>query len=166
MAPVSNKRTVNGGFSIAKFNPVISLLLILSVILFQFTACVFNAPTQSSVLNRPETKIIDVQSSIVMKALLRVLNAKKFTVNADRTNGQRLETEWLQDGSYRSMVLAEVLPLGKYRSQLKVNLLLQKKAFLQESWQPTDKIDKTVYSDFMNDVVMESYRVLYDGRRN
>ena len=108
--------------------------------------------------------MIDVQSSVVMKALVRVLADKNFKVNAARTNQQSLETEWLQDGSYRSMVQAEVLPLEKYRSQLKVTLLLQKKAFLKESWQPVDKIDKTVYKEFMNDVLIESYRVLYDRR--
>lgn len=97
-----------------------------------------------------------------MKALVRVLTDKKFKVNAERTSGQSLETEWLQDGSYRSMVLAEVFPLEKYRSRLKITLLLQKKTFLQESWQPMDKIDKTIYKDFMNDVLIESYRVLYD----
>ena len=158
------KRSVAGRFSIARFNHVLSLLLAFAVILFGVTACGLNTPSQTPVLNRPETKVIDVQSSVVMKALVRVLTEKKFSINAGRTNGRNLETEWLQDGSYRSMVLAEVLPLDKYRSQLKVNLLLQKKAFLREAWQPLDRIDKTVYKDFMNDVLIECYRVLYDRR--
>lgn len=151
-------------FSIARFKNVLSLLLAFAVCLFLFTACALNTPSQTPVINRPETKVIDVQSSVVMKALVRVLAEKKFSINAGRTNGRSLETEWLQDGPYRSMVLAEVLPLDKYRSQLKVTLLLQKKRFLQETWQPLDRIDKTVYKDFMNDVLIECYRVLYDRR--
>jgi hypothetical protein len=131
-----------------------------------FAACVPNTPSQTPDLNRFETKIFDFPSSVVMKALLRVLSDKKFKVNAERSNGhgQSLQTEWLQDGSYRSMVRAEVSTLGKYLSQLKVNLQLQKKPFLQESWESIDKIDRTVYNDFMNDVLIESYRVLYDRR--
>lgn len=164
MISSSKKISAPGGFPVGRVNRIIFLPIALSIIIFLFTACVLHSPTQTPVLNQPETKIIDAQSSVVMKALVRVLTAKKFKVNAERTNQQSLETEWLQDGSYRSMVLAEVLPLGKYRSQLKVNLLLQKKAFLQETWQPMDKIDKTVYKDFMNDVLIESYRVLYDRR--
>ena len=159
-----NKINPHCGFPFGRVNRIVFLPITASCILLLFSACVLNTPSQTPVLNRPETKIFDVQSSVVMKALVRVLTDKRFKVNAERTNQQSLETEWLQDGSYRSMVLAEVLPLEKYRSQLKVTLLLQKKPFLQESWQPMDKIDKTVYKDFMNDVLIESYRVLYDRR--
>jgi hypothetical protein len=159
-----NKMNPRNGFSFSRVNRIAFFPIALSINLFLFTACVLNPPSQTPVLNQPETKMIDVQSSVVMKALVRVLADKNFKVNAARTNQQSLETEWLQDGSYRSMVQAEVLPLEKYRSQLKVTLLLQKKAFLKESWQPVDKIDKTVYKEFMNDVLIESYRVLYDRR--
>jgi len=150
------------GFSATRKIGSIGLPIALSGIIWLIAACALNTPSQSPVSNRPETKIIDARPSVVMKALVRVLAVKKFKVNPERTNQQNLETEWLQDGSYRSMVQAEVLPLGNHRSQLKVTLLLQKKAFFQENWQPTDQIDKTVYSEFMNDVLIESYRVLYD----
>ncbi|MDF1593186.1 MAG: hypothetical protein P1P89_16850 [Desulfobacterales bacterium] len=158
-----NKINLHNRFSFGRVNPIVFLPITAACILLLW-ACVMHPPSQTPVLNQPETKNFDVQSSVLMKALVRVLTDKKFKVNAERTGGQSLETEWLQDGSYRSMVLAEVLPLEKFRSQLKVTLLLQKKPFLQESWQPMDKIDKTVYKDFMNDVLIESYRVLYDRR--
>lgn len=153
-----------GRFPLAHCNHMPNLLLIFLVVLFAASACTLNLPSQTPVLNQPETQIIDFQSSIVMKALLQVLTEKRFSINAGKTHGLSLETEWLQDGSYRSMVLAEVQPLDKFRSRLKVNLLLQKKGFLRETWQPVDKIDKTVYKDFMNDVLIESYRVIYDRR--
>lgn len=159
-----NKINPRNGFPFGRVNRIVFLPITASCILLLLSACVLNTPSQTPVLNQPETKIFDVQSSVVMKALVRVLTDKKFSVNAERTNQHSLETEWLQDGAYRSMVLAEVLPLEKFRSLLKVTLLLQKKPFLQESWQPMDKIDKTVYKDFMNDVLIESYRVLYDRR--
>ena len=127
-------------------------------------ACSFHTPSQTPVLNQPETKIFDFQTSVVMKALVRVLTDKKFKINAGRTTGQSIETEWLLDGSYRSMALAEVVPLEKYRSQLKMSLLVQKKSFLGDAWQPKDEIDQTVYKDFMNEVLIECYRVLYDRR--
>ena len=159
-----NKINLHNRFSFGRVNRIIFLPIALSCILLLFSACVLNTPSQTPDLNRFETKIFDFPSSVVMKALLRLLSDKKFKVNAERSNGQSLQTEWLQDGSYRSMVRAEVSTLGKYLSQLKVNLQLQKKTFLQETWQPQDKIDKTVYNDFMNDMLIESYRVLYDRR--
>jgi len=164
MTTLSENGNATGRFTIAGSNHLISLLLILSIILLGFSACALNTPSQTPVLNQPETKIMDFQSSVVMKALVQVLTEKKFVINPGRSHGQSLETEWLQDGSYRSMVLAEIQSLDKYRSRLKVRLLLQKKAFLKETWQPLDKVDKTIYKDFMNDVLIESYRVLYDRR--
>ena len=164
LKPNLKKTNSPGGIYATRKTSTIRLSIALSIVLFLFTACVLNTPSQTPVSNRPDTKIFDFQSAVVMKSLVRVLTDKKFTVNAERTNQQSLETEWLEEGPYRSMVQAEVLPLEKYRSQLTVTLLLQKKAFLQESWQSTDKIDKTVYKDFMNDVLIECYRVLYDRR--
>jgi len=162
MKPALNNFNVPSEFPVSRIRRIVWLPIALSCIIMFFSACTFHAPSETPVLNQAETKIFDFQSAVVMQALVRVLTEKKFKVNADRTGRQSLETEWLQDGSYRSMVQAEVLPLEKYRSQLTITLLLQKKAFLQESWQPQDKIDKTVYNDFMNDVLIESYRVLYD----
>jgi len=164
MMYASIKNNAPGRFPIDRVNCIIFLPIALLCTLLLFTACAQNTPSQTPALNQPESQIIDIQSSVVMKALLRVLADKKFKVNAERTNKQSLETEWLQEGSYRSMVQAEVLPLEKYRSQLKMNLLFQKKPFLQKTWQPVDKIDKTVCDEFMNKVLIESYRVLYDGR--
>ncbi|MEW6673582.1 MAG: hypothetical protein AB1427_17955 [Thermodesulfobacteriota bacterium] len=164
MTPALKKGNVAGRLSSAGFNQVLTPLLTLSVTLFLFIACAFHTPAETPVLNRPETTIIDAQSSVVMKALLKVLADKKFIINAGRSDGQTIETEWLQDGPYKSLVQAEVTPIAKYRSRLKVTLLLQKKAFMKETWEPTDKIDKTVYMDFINDVLIESYRVMYDAR--
>lgn len=160
----SKKNNARRQFVPVRISPVLFFRMALFCVFFLLSACAFNPPAESPLLNRPETSIIDVRSSVLMKALVRVLSEKKFVINTERSSGQNLETEWLQDGSYRSMVQAEVLPIDRYRSQLKVNLLLQKKTFLRESWQPMDKIDRTVFSKFINDVVIESYRVLYDGR--
>lgn len=160
--PLLTLENPDGRFPLVRCKHMPNLILIL--VLFSLNACASNAPSRTPVLSQPETQIIDFQSSVVMKALLQVLTEKRFSINAGKTHGLSLETDWLQDGSYRSMVLAEVQPLDKFRSRLKVNLLLQKKGFLSETWQPVDKIDKTVYKSFMNDVLIESYRVIYDRR--
>ena len=162
--PASYQLNPYVGIPSGRFSRIILLMIALSYTIFLLAACTFHSPSERPVLNQPETTILDVQSSVAMKALMRVLAEKKFTINTGRTNDQHIETEWLQDGSYRSMVQAEVVPIEKFRSQLKVNLLLQKKSFLQDTWQPMDRIDNNVYKQFMNDVLIESYRVLYDRR--
>ena len=119
--------------------------------------------TPVTVKNRPETRILDLNSSLVMTAFQRVLNKKKFIINNRRTDPQYIETEWLQDGLYRSMVKAKVKPLTKGRCELVFHLILQKKTVWKKSWQPVEEIGAEVYDRFADDVLMESYRLLYDG---
>lgn len=164
MKSAFKKKRDGGRISIYGLNRVLALLVVSVLIQSLLGACVLHTPSRAPVLHRPETKLFDFQSSVVLSALQQVFADKNFTVNARRSNRQCLETEWLQDGSYRSMVIATVSELGKYRSRLTLHLLIQKKSFLQKSWQPVDEIDKTVYDDLMNNVLMESYRVLYDRR--
>ncbi len=146
-------------FTVQLFLPLI--LLAGSLLFF---SCSFQAPTQSLTANQPQKDIIDVQPPVVKKALLQVLDKKNFKINTARTDQQNFETEWLEDGQYRSMVQAEILPVSKYRTQVILNLLVEKKGLLQKTWQPENEIEKTVYSDLMHEIVMESYRILYDKR--
>lgn len=164
MRSSSGRFQVPGRFSFSRIARMFLLACVLGSEFFFFSACALDTPNQSPVLNRPETKVFNTPSSVLMKALERVLAEKNFKINTARTSRQHIETDWLQDGSYRSMVLADVSALDKYRSQLSLQLVVQKKAFFQEVWQPLDEIDKTVYANFLNDVLIESYRVLYDHR--
>jgi len=100
---------------------------------------------------------------VVIKAVKRILEKKQYTLNPERTNRQHLETKWAQQSAYRNMVKADVKSLAKNRSELSVQLILEKKNFWRESWQPTDEIGKDIYDSFMDDVLMECYRVLYEG---
>ena len=104
-----------------------------------------------------------MKPSVVMKAVKRILEKKQYTLNPERTNRQHLETEWAQKSSYRNMVKADVKSLAKNRSELAVQLILEKKTLWRKSWQPADEIRKDIYDSFMDDVLMECYRVLYEG---
>lgn len=142
--------------------PLLPLILLAGSLLL--LSCSFQAPTQSLTANQPQKDIIDVQPAVVTKALLQVLDKKNFKINTERTDQRNFETEWLEDGQYRSMVQAEILPVSKYRTQLILNLLVEKRSFLQKNWQPENDIEKTVYSNLIHEIVMESYRALYDKR--
>lgn len=135
--------------------PLILLLLLL-------TGCTPRSYLLSPVPNRPESKIFDLKAAIVRKAVERVLVQKKYTLNPEQSNPYHLETEWLRDGRYRNRVRAQVKLLAKDQCELTVDLLLEQKAFWKESWEPLDKIEKDVYDNLMNDVLIESYRILYD----
>ncbi len=163
----STQRSVKIGngdrFLAESYGDIISLLVILSCILILLANCAPNSFLRNPVPNKPETRVFDLKPSLVMKGVERVLINKKFTLKPGRSDSQQLQTEWLKDGSYRSMVYAEVKPAGKGRSELTVHMILQKKKG-KESWQPVGKIGKDIYDDFMDDVLIESYRVLYNGR--
>ena len=142
--------------------------LFFHIILFGISILLINCSPHSSVHrsapNKPETRAFDMEPDTIIKGVKRVLAIKKFNLSAGQTSRYFLQTEWLQDGKYRSMVQAEVKPLGKNRSELTVHIHLQKKNMWQESWQPVGEIGKNIYDDFLDDVQIESYRALYDRR--
>jgi hypothetical protein len=137
----------------------IPLLLLLVLV----TGCAPLSGLQATVPNRAETRVFDLKAPVIRTAVEKVLAQRKFTVNSERSNVQHLQTEWLRDGAYRNMVKAEVKPLGKDRTELTVDLILQKKTLWKDSWQPMDKIGIDAYDEIMNEVQLESYRILYDG---
>ena len=146
-----------------KRNKRFHLLIVVSIALVLLTNCAANNPARTNAGSRPETRAFDMKSSVVMKAVKRILEKKQYTQNPERTNRQHLETEWAQTGSYRNMIKADVKSLAKNRSELTIQLILEKKNLWRESWQPADKIKKDIYNNFMDDVLMECYRVLYEG---
>ncbi len=135
----------------------------LTLFLVLLTNCAWQSPLTKSVANRAESKIFDLKAAVVVKAVERVLTQKKYTLNSEQSNPYHFETEWLQDGRYRNRVRAQVKPLAKDRSELIVELFLEQKTFWEESWQPVRKIEKDAYENLLNEVLIESYRILYEG---
>lgn len=156
---------LDAGSGRGRFPAGLVLLLAGLTIAFALAAgCTRPLPAPGLSADRPETKIIDLRPAIVRKALLRVLNDRKFSVDPKRTSLQRVETEWLQDGSFRSRITAGIKPLDDFHTELAVKILLEKKTFWGESWEPYDRIDPRAHSEFIDAVRLESYRILYDGR--
>lgn len=145
------------------YGKVISFLVISSYTLALSASCSLNSVLKEPIPNEPASRIIDLKPSLVIKGVERALKNKKFTLKPGQPDSNQFQTEWLQDGSYRSMMFAEVNPAGKGRSELTVHLILQKKKF-RGTWQPVDEIGKHVYDNFMDAVQIESYRALYDQR--
>ena len=155
-------RVVKGDRFLPKsYGGIISFLVISACILILSANCGPTSVLQEPIPNKPATRVLGLKPSIVVKGVERVLKNKKFTLRPGQSDSQQLQTEWLIDGSYRSMIYAEVKPAGRGRSELTVHLILQKKKS-KETWQTVDEIGKDVYDDFMDAVQMESYRVLYD----
>jgi len=142
----------------------LSLLILLFGVAALLTSCSSQAYLRNPVTNKPETRIFDLKPDIVLKGVERALAAKKFKSSAQPTSRYDIRTEWLEDGSYRSMMQVQIKPSGKNRSEVTVQIHLEKKNMWQETWQPVDEIGKNAYEDFLDDVRMESYRALYDRR--
>lgn len=136
---------------------------ILAGVLFLLTGCAASGSLDRPVLNKPESRIFDMKPSVVMKAVKQVLEKKKFGLNSDLSGLRHVETEWLREGSYRSKIKADIRPLSHRSSELNVQIFLQHRSVWQKTWQPVDKIGDKVYTEFMDEVQMECYRVMYDG---
>ena len=113
--------------------------------------------------NRPVTRTFEVKEEVLRKSVERVLAKKRYELDPERSTLHHLESRWLQDGSYRSMITAELRSLKRNQSELTLRVLLEQKGMWSDTWTPMDKIGIDVYDMLMDHVSTESYRVLYEG---
>ncbi len=114
------------------------------------------------VANRPEKKVFKVKPDVLREAIERVLKKKKFTLDTKQSNNLHLKTEWLEDQPYRSMVVADIKPLSRGKTELTLKMHLEKKLVFRNKWKPIDEIGEDTYRLMLGDIEMECYRVLYD----
>jgi hypothetical protein len=117
---------------------------------------------QEMVANRPQKKVFRIKPDVVKEAVERVLEKKKFILDTRQSNELRIQTEWLEDGGYRSMAVADIKPLSKTQTELRLYLQLEKKLTFRDEWEPMDEIGEDTYKIMLSDIEMECYRVLYD----
>jgi hypothetical protein len=117
---------------------------------------------QEMVANRPQKKVFKVKPDVVKEAVERVLEKKKFTLDSRQSNELHIQTEWLEDSGYRSMAVADIKPLSKGQTELRLQLHLKKKLAFRDKWEPMDEIGEDTYKIMLSDIEMECYRVLYD----
>lgn len=117
---------------------------------------------QEMVANRPQTKVFRLKPDVVREAVKRALEKKKFTLDTRQTNELHIQTEWLEDGGYRSMIVADIKPLARSKTELKLQMFLEQKLVFRDQWKPLDEIGEDTYKIMLSDIEMECYRVLYD----
>lgn len=113
--------------------------------------------------NRPVTRTFEVREELLRKAVERVIAKKSYQVDPERSTAHHVQSKWLEEGLYRSMIAAELRSSRRNQSELTLRVLLEKKGTWSEIWRPFDEIGVDVYEMLMDEVSMESYRVLYDG---
>jgi hypothetical protein len=113
--------------------------------------------------NRPVTKGFDVNEDVLRKAVERVFAKKHYQLDPERSTLHHLQSRWLEEGSYRTIIIGDLRSIKRNQSDLTLQVLLEKKKTWSDVWVPMDEIGIDVYDLLMDDVSMESYRVLYDG---
>ena len=139
------------------------LLLLLSMPTFLAYCTKPLTHRQELVANRPQKKVFRVKPDVVKEAVERVLEKKKFTLDTRQSNEWHIQTEWLEDSGYRSMAVADIKPLTKGQTELRLQLHLEKKLVFRDKWEPMDEIGEDTYKIMLSDIEMECYRVLYDS---
>ncbi len=117
---------------------------------------------QEMVANRPQKKVFKFKPDVVKEAVERVLEKKKFYLDTRQTNELHIQTEWLEDGGYRSMVVADIKQLARSKTELKLQMFLEQKLVFRDKWKPMDEIGEDTYKIMLSDIEMECFRVLYD----
>ena len=143
-------------------NALLQLLLLLSMIALLAGCTKPLSHRQEMVRNRPEKKVYKANTAVVREAAVRVLEKKKFYLDPEKSTPLHLETEWLEDGGYRSMAVIDIKALARSRTELELQMLLEKKVVFQDKWKPVDEIGADTYKMMLGDIEMECYRVLYD----
>ena len=115
-----------------------------------------------TVSNRPETKVFKMKPDVLREALERYMDKNKFSVDTERSSPLHVQTKWLEDDSHRTMLVADMKPLSRSKTELKLQMFLEEKPMLQDKWKPTDEIGADTYRRMLGDIEMECYRVLYD----
>ncbi|MFP3871040.1 MAG: hypothetical protein ACLFVT_09215 [Syntrophobacteria bacterium] len=155
----SNRTSRDSG--LYRFTGRLIVLLVGAILCLNQCACL--GGRLGTVPNRPVTRTFDTRLEVLRKAVASVLAKEHFILDPEKTTAFHLQTDWLQDGRYRSMAKADLQELGRNQSKLTLELIVQKKALWGESWQEVDDIGRWAYEDLMEAVVMEVYRVLYDA---
>jgi hypothetical protein len=112
--------------------------------------------------NRPESITFQVKPDVLREAVVRALEKKKFTLDTKQSSHLHVQSQWLEDGGYRSMAIANIDPESRSRSQLTLQIYLEKKALFRDEWKPLDTIGEDTYRMLLSDIEMECYRVLYE----
>ena len=140
-----------------------SKLVLLLVTVTLLAQCVPFTRKQEMVRNKPETQVLPAKPEVVRTAVERSLDKKDFSLDTEKSNSRHVQTEWLVDGKYRSMAKVDLKPTGKSKTEVRLQLLMQKKSMFGKEWQTMDEIGEDSYRLLMGDIEMECYRVLYDG---
>lgn len=141
--------------------------LLLFLLLLSMTTLLANCTTPMSqesemVANRPETKVFKMKPDVLRQALERYMDKNKFSVDTEKSSPLHVQTKWLEDDSHRTMLVADMKPLSKTKTELRLQMFLEEKPMFQEKWKPTDEIGADTYRRMLGDIEMECYRVLYD----
>ena len=127
------------------------------------TSCLPLTHRQETGPNRPESRILPAKLDVVREATRRALINKNYSLEVEQDSPPHLQTGWLKEEQYRSMVRADFAEKTKNRTELTLQLTIQKKKLLGDEWEQSDEVPVDAYRILMGDIEMEVYRVLYDG---
>jgi hypothetical protein len=139
---------------------ILALLWALNLLLLQ---CMPLSETGETVPNYPATMSFGVKETVLRKAVERALVKKNYVLDREQSTPHQVRTKWLQEGSYRTMAVADLRALKKSESELTLRVLLEKQGFFSETWKPVDEIGSDTYNRLMDDISLEADRVLYEG---
>lgn len=140
---------------------LLMFLLLLSMVSLMAYCTRSMSQGQEMVPNRPETKVYKIKADVLREALDVYAEKNKFQVDTERSSPLHLQTEWLEDGRYRTMLVADIKPLSRNKTELKLQMFLEEKPMFQDKWKPIDEIGVDTYRRMLGDIELECYRVLY-----
>ena len=112
----------------------------------------------------PETdrasQIFDADEKVILKAITRVLKDRGFVDPRVEADKNRLETDYVVEGNWRTKVVATVEKISPKKREVTLSVVTEKKSSSQ--WQPKKIMGKEQYDKLFGEIEMQIYRELYE----
>lgn len=112
----------------------------------------------------PETdrasQIFDADEKVILKAITRVLKDRGFVDPRVEADKNRLETDYVVEGNWRTKVVATVEKISPKKREVTLSVVTEKKSSSQ--WQPKKIMGKEQYDKLFAEIEMQIYREWYE----
>ena len=133
------------------------------LLLFLLPAACLHAPEVS-----PESKgasyIFEADEKIIFRALSQILKDRGFGGSRIDSENERLETDYLLQGEWRTKAVATVKKIGRREREVTVSIITEQKDSGPSGWKAKKLMGQEQYEAFFRELEMQIYREWDKGK--
>jgi hypothetical protein len=132
-----------------------------------FLCCLFLSAclhTSADILPEPEitTWVFDADEKIILRAITQVLKDRGYGDAHVEAEKNRLETDYVVQGDWRTKVVASVKKLNRQQREVTLSVITEEKS--SKGWELKKIMKKEQYEKFFNEFEMQIYQEWSRGK--